>query len=76
MSKQLMSAVATGEVKVRNKTAGEVAVYISLGPRDRKKILIPAYGDAEICPKHISAKFIDRVLNIKSLVQSGALRVL
>ncbi len=76
MSKQLMVAVAKGLVRVRNKTAGEVAVSISMGMNDYKRILIPAYGEAELCPKHIAPKFADRIINLKSLIQAGALRIL
>ncbi len=76
MSKQLMVAVANGLVKVRNKTAGEISISISLGLNDYKRILIPAYGETELCPKHISTKYVDRIINLKSLVQAGALRIL
>ena len=76
MSKQLMVAIANGLIKVRNKTAGEVVVTIAMGPQDRKNVLIPAYGETELCPKHISTKFANRIINLKSLVQAGALRIL
>jgi len=76
MSKQLTIAVAKGMVKVRNKTAGEVAVFISTGIRETKKITIPPYGHAELSPKHIPLTMVDRITNLKDLIRSGALSVM
>jgi len=76
MSKQLMVAVSKGIVKVRNKTAGEVAVFISTGMKETKKVSIPPYGQVELSPKHIPLSMVDRITNLKDLIRSGALSVL
>ena len=76
MTKQLMTAVAKGLVKVRNKTAGEVSVFISLGVNKSKKITVPPYGQAELSPKHIPISMVNRITNLKDLIKSGALSVM
>lgn len=74
-SKKLARAMMEGAVTVVNSTAGEVGVWIPTEEGDEKRIFVPAYGKAELAPKHTKAPLLKRSRNLHDLLRKGALRV-
>ena len=74
-SKKLARAMIEGAVTVMNSTAGEVVVWIPTPDGDEKQVLVPAYGKAELAPKHTDASLLKRSRNLPALLRKGALRV-
>ncbi len=74
-SKKLARAMIEGAVTVMNSTAGEVGVWVPTPDGDEKRVFIPAYGTAELAPKHTEAALLKRSRNLPTLLRKGALRV-
>ena len=75
ISKKLARAMTEGTVIVSNSTAGEVGVWLPTREGPEKRVFIPAYGEAELAPKHTDSTMLKRSRNLHTLLRKGSVRI-
>lgn len=75
LSKKLARAMTEAKVVAANSTAGEVSIWIPTREGGEKTVVVPAYGEAELAPKHTDSQLLKRSRNLHTLLRKGVVRI-